>query len=69
MDDAAKLNRGLRTRTPFSNTLRNDLHMQLRSISEDTDVDMSKLLDRSVEMLINYYHLHQRLPEKEKANS
>jgi hypothetical protein len=63
MDDKEllRLNRGLKSRTPFSNTLRNDLLMQLKQIHEDTDVPMSKLLDKAVEMLIKEYHLKQRL--------
>lgn len=61
MDDLARLNRGLRNRTPVSTTLRNDLLMQLKQISEDTDAPISKLLDRGVEMLIKHYHEKQRL--------
>lgn len=61
MDELARLNRGLRNRTPFSNTMRNDLMLQMKQISEDTDVPMSKLLDKAVEMLIKSYHQKQRL--------
>lgn len=61
MDEMARLNRGLKTRTPISNTLRNDLLASLKQISEDTDVPMSKLLDRAVDMLVKSYHEKQKL--------
>lgn len=61
MDELTRLNRGLRNRTPFSNTLRNDLMMQLKQINEDTDVPISKLLDKAVEMLVKSYYEKQKI--------
>jgi hypothetical protein len=44
--------RGLKTRKPFSNSLRNDLDEKFRKLHETTDVPMSKLLDQAIELLL-----------------
>jgi predicted DNA-binding protein len=45
-------NRGLKTRKAFSNSLDKELFKELKSLSEDTKIPMSKLLDEAVELLI-----------------
>jgi len=47
--------RGLKTRKPLSNAVRIELYDQLKSISEETRIPMSKLLDEALEDLIKKY--------------
>lgn len=49
-------NNKLVTRTRFSNSLRNDLSESLLQLKEDTRIDMSKLLDQAVELLLQEYN-------------
>ncbi|MGE7880127.1 ribbon-helix-helix domain-containing protein [Peribacillus muralis] len=44
--------RGLKNRTPLSNAVRTELHLQLKQLSETTKVPMSKLLDEAIEDLL-----------------
>ena len=50
-----KSNWGLKTRTAFSNALRNDLHRKLMALSEETMIPVSKLLDQAVELVLEKY--------------
>lgn len=43
---------GLRNRTRISNAVDNELYKQLRKLSDDSKVPMSKLLDEAIEDLI-----------------
>jgi predicted DNA-binding protein len=45
-------NRGLKTRTPLSSTLQNELAEKLQRLSQETRIPLSKLLDEAVEDLI-----------------
>ena len=49
-----KLNnyRGLKTRKALSNAVRMDLYEQLKKLSDETKIPMSKLLDEAIEDLI-----------------
>lgn len=44
--------RDLKNRTHFGSTLKNELHEELRKLSETTGIPISKLLDRAIELLI-----------------
>lgn len=46
-------NRGLKTRKALSNAVRMDLYEQLKKLSDDTRIPMSKLLDEAIEELIS----------------
>lgn len=45
-------NRGLKTRKALSNAVRIELYEQLKRISDETKIPMSKLLDEAIEELI-----------------
>lgn len=45
-------NRGLKTRKALSNAVRMELYDQLKSLSENTKIPMSKLLDEAIEDLL-----------------
>lgn len=45
-------NRGLKTRKALSNAVRMDLYEQLKKLSDDTKIPMSKLLDEAIEDLL-----------------
>ncbi|HDR8408798.1 TPA: ribbon-helix-helix domain-containing protein [Bacillus nitratireducens] len=45
-------NRGLKTRKALSNAVRMDLYEQLKNLSDETKIPMSKLLDEAIEDLI-----------------
>ncbi|MEH7461707.1 ribbon-helix-helix domain-containing protein [Bacillus thuringiensis] len=45
-------NRGLKTRKALSNAVRIDLYEQLKKLSNETKIPMSKLLDEAIEELI-----------------
>lgn len=60
MQMPSKPNRGLKNREAFSNSLRKDLFQQLKEISDRTQIPMSKLLDRAVELLLkDFEHLRR----------
>lgn len=44
--------RGLKTRTPFSNSLKTELLEELKKYSEETGIPLSKLLDKAVTMYL-----------------
>lgn len=48
-----KDNRGLKTRKPLSNAVKTELHEQLKNLSDETKVPMSKLLDEAIEDLLH----------------
>ncbi|MEK4907331.1 ribbon-helix-helix domain-containing protein [Niallia sp. FSL M8-0099] len=41
----------LKNRSQITSTLRNELYDQLKELSNDTDIPISKLLDQAVELL------------------
>lgn len=45
-------NRGLRNRKTISNAVRSDLVDDLRKLSDETKIPMSKLLDEAIEDLL-----------------
>ncbi|HDR7532998.1 TPA: ribbon-helix-helix domain-containing protein [Bacillus anthracis] len=45
-------NRGLKTRKALSNAVRIELYEQLKDLSDETKVPMSKLLDEAIEDLL-----------------
>ena len=45
-------NRGLKTRRALSNAVRIDLYEQLKQLSDETKIPMSKLLDEAIEDLL-----------------
>ncbi|WP_310877059.1 ribbon-helix-helix domain-containing protein [Priestia megaterium] len=45
-------NRGLKTRRALSNAIKIELYEQLKQLSDDTKIPMSKLLDEAVEDLL-----------------
>ena len=47
-----KDNRGLKTRTPISNAVKTELYEQLKELSKETMIPMSRLLDRGIELVI-----------------
>lgn len=46
-------NRGLKTRKALSNAVRIELYEQLKELSDETKIPMSKLLDEAIEDLIS----------------
>lgn len=44
--------RGLKTRTPFSNSLDNQLWKDFQQLHEETKIPKSKLLDEAIELLL-----------------
>lgn len=46
-------NRGLKTRKALSNAVRIELYEQLKALSDETKVPMSKLLDEAIEDLLS----------------
>ena len=44
--------RGLKTRKALSNAIKTELFNELKKLSEDTKIPMSKLLDEAVEDLL-----------------
>lgn len=49
------MNRGLKTRTPISNAVDTMLFEQLKKLSQDTMIPMSKLLDKGIELVLKEY--------------
>lgn len=43
----------LRNRKKIASTIRNDLHSSLKEIANETEIPISKLLDKAIELLIN----------------
>lgn len=49
------MSRGLKTRTPISNAVKTELYEQLKQLSEETMIPISKLLDRGIELVLEEY--------------
>lgn len=49
------MTRGLKTRTPISNAVNTKLYEQLKHLSEETMIPISKLLDRGIELVLREY--------------
>lgn len=49
-------NRGLKTRTAFSNSIENGLYKQLIELNKETNIPISKLLDKAVGLLLESYN-------------
>jgi predicted DNA-binding protein len=49
------MNRGLKNRTPISNAVDTKLYEQLKQLSKDTMIPMSKLLDKAIELVLKEY--------------
>ncbi len=45
-------NRGLTNRVAISNAIDKELYNKLKAYSEETDIPMSKLLDRAIRMFL-----------------
>ena len=45
--------RGLKTRKPISNAVKIELYEQLKQLSDETKVPISKLLDEAIEDLLS----------------
>ena len=50
-----KNKRGLKNRTPISNAVDTKLYEQLKKLSDDTMIPISRLLDRAIELVLNEY--------------
>ena len=48
-------NRGLKTRTPISNSVDTKLLIQLKELSKKTMIPISKLLDRAITLVLKEY--------------
>lgn len=49
------MTRGLKNRTPISNAVETKLYEQLKQLSEETMVPISRLLDRGIELVLREY--------------
>lgn len=49
------MSKDLKTRERFTNTLDKELLKQLQELSKKTMIPMSRLLDKSIELLLNEY--------------
>lgn len=49
------MNRGLKNRTPISNAVDTELFEQLKQLSKNTMIPMSKLLDKGIELVLKEY--------------
>lgn len=47
--------RGLKNRTPISNAVDTKLYEQLKQLSKETMIPMSKLLDKGIELVLKEY--------------
>ena len=50
-----KNKRGLKNRTPISNAVYTKLYEQLKQLSDDTMIPISKLLDKAIELVLEEY--------------
>lgn len=50
-----KNKRGLKNRTPISNAVDTKLYEQLKKLSDDTMIPISRLLDRAIELVLDEY--------------
>ena len=49
------MSRGLKNRTPISNAVETNLYEQLKQLSKETMIPISKLLDRAIELVLEEY--------------
>ena len=49
-------NRGLKNRKAFSNSIKKELYHELKSLSDETKIPMSKLLDEAIKDLVEKYN-------------
>ncbi|GEQ32158.1 hypothetical protein B795N_00400 [Marinilactibacillus psychrotolerans] len=49
------MDRGLKNRTPISNAIKTELYEDLKELSKETMIPISKLLDRAIELLLEEY--------------
>ena len=49
------MSRGLKTRTPISNAVDTKLYEQLKILSEETMIPISRLLDKGIELVLKEY--------------
>lgn len=49
------MTRGLKNRTPISNAVDTKLYKQLKQLSNDTMIPISKLLDRGIKLVLKEY--------------
>lgn len=47
--------RGLKTRTPISNSVNTELLLKLKELSNETLIPISKLLDKAIELVLKEY--------------
>jgi len=50
------MNRGLKNRTPISNAVDTKLFKELKQLSKETMIPMSKLLDKGIELVLKDYN-------------
>ena len=50
-----KNKRGLKNRTPISNAVDAKLYEELKKLSDDTMIPISRLLDRAIELVLDEY--------------
>lgn len=50
------MSRGLKNRTPISNAVDTKLYEQLKRLSQDTMIPISKLLDKGIELVLSHYN-------------
>lgn len=50
------IDRGLKYRVPISSTVNKEVWQELQKISKETDIPISRLLDRSIKLLIEKYN-------------
>lgn len=49
------MSRGLKNRTPISNAVKTELYEQLKELSKETMIPISRLLDRGIELVLKEY--------------
>ena len=49
------MTRGLKTRTAISNAVDTKLYKQLKQVSKDTMIPISKLLDKGIKLVLEEY--------------
>lgn len=57
------MNRGLKNRTAISNAVDTELWHRLKAYSEETDIPISRLLDRAIRMFLKSVKEKDTLPD------
>ena len=57
------------SRDPIDTTLASHLSMRLTRLAKERDIQMEKLLDKSVELLLEYMEDHENLNDHIKLNN